>query len=151
MVDFGTFAPTSQMTSQVKGLHRMSEKRKYICNILRGVGNIEHKVKNQLRPAHRSKVDRKKTKKTEIWKGIKMWPHTIHLFASMVCIEYSQNNRPCVHSGSPIWRSHVCCAIYEWLHSPLCGIFLLQTCPPKLGPYGLTSKKPLQYVCVKAP
>ena len=44
-------------------------------------------------------------------------------FASVVHIGLGQNNRPCVHSGSLIWRSHVCCAIYERLFILLCGIF----------------------------
>ena len=44
-------------------------------------------------------------------------------FASVVHIGLGQNNRPCVHSGSLIWRSHVCCAIYERLFIPHCGIF----------------------------
>ena len=45
-------------------------------------------------------------------------------FASVVHIGLGQNNRPCVHSRSLIWRSHVCCAIYERLFIPLCGIFV---------------------------
>ena len=68
---------------------------------------------------------------------------------SVVHIGLSQNNRPCVHSGSLIWGSHVCCAIYERLYIPLCGIFLWGLVLMGLGFFSrIESCQPIVYTCI---
>ena len=82
-------------------------------------------VKNQLRHMHKGKDDRKRKKDDRNMKGYKQvaicdcassLSCSIHLVASVVHIGLSQNNRPCVYSGSIIWRSHYfCAALYSTL------------------------------------
>jgi hypothetical protein len=68
--NFGTFAPTSQMSTHIKGLQHNVGKRKLRCHILTGNGIIEESVAacaQKQRQQKTSKDNRKQTKKITSW------------------------------------------------------------------------------------